>query len=118
MDMHFEGVIFHTHADELARRLGHDYPPCAVLDVRSDEEFNRGHISGSIRTSPALTSLPAGTDSATEFFILGADPLDQKVRIAAQALRGLGASRVVEVTGGFLEWARQGLPVATERSTG
>ncbi len=42
MDMHFEGVIFHTHADELERRLGHAFPPFAVLDVRPRADHARG----------------------------------------------------------------------------
>ena len=39
MDMHFEGVIFQTHAEELRRRLEHPYPPFMVLDLREQEEF-------------------------------------------------------------------------------
>ena len=36
MDPHFDGVIFATHAEELARRIKFEYPPFAVLDVRQD----------------------------------------------------------------------------------
>ena len=117
MDMHFEGVIFHTHANELARRLGYQYPSFAVLDVRSEGAFARSRVPGSIRVAPGdLSAFPASTDAATEFFIVGQDPTDGVVRQAAHALKKLGARRVVEVTGGFFEWARQGLPIERGRS--
>ena len=63
MDMHFEGVIFHTYADELERRLAHAFPPFAVLDVRPRADHDRSRIRDSISVSPeSLASLPDGTD--------------------------------------------------------
>ncbi len=111
MDMHFEGIVFHTYADELARRLEHAHPPFAVLDVRSKGERERRRIAGSLRADAAsLIAFPAGTDEKTEFFLVGADHKDGRVRQAALALKTLKARRVVEVTGGLLEWVRRGLP--------
>ena len=117
MDMHFEGVIFHTHADELARRLRYPHPPFAVLDTRGETDFGRNRIPGSVRVAPsALDDFPTGTDAATEFFVVGRDPQDGAVRQVARALQSLGARRIVEVTGGFFEWVRQGLPTENARS--
>ena len=114
MDMHFEGVIFHTHADELARRLGHTFPPFAILDVRPRADHGRSRIRGSISIDPErLESLPSGTHETTEMFVIGADHADRAVRTAALALKQLGARRVVEVTGGYYEWRRRGLPEET-----
>lgn len=114
MDMHFEGVIFHTHADELERRLGHAFPPFAVLDVRPGADHARSRIRGSISVDPeSLEQLPDGTDEATELLVIGADHADPAVRRAALALKGLGVRRVVEVTGGYYEWRRRGLPEET-----
>ncbi|MCP4201954.1 MAG: rhodanese-like domain-containing protein [bacterium] len=114
MDMHFEGVIFHTHADELERRLGHDFPPFAVLDVRPQTDHARRRIRGSISIdADHLEQLPEGTDMATEFFVVGTGHADAAVRRAALALKGIGARRVVEVTGGYYEWRRRGLPEET-----
>lgn len=111
MDMHFEGVIFHTHADELGRRLGHEFPPFAVLDVRSRADYAKSHIEGSIHVdSEKLARFPAGTDDATELFIVGTGHADPAVRRAALALKELGARRLVELTGGYTEWRRKGLP--------
>lgn len=114
MDMHFEGVIFHTHADELARRLGHAFPPFAVLDVRPPADHGKSRIVGSVSVdADRLDALPNGTNEATEMFVIGTGHTDPRVRSAALALKRLGVRRVVEVTGGYYEWHRRGLPEAT-----
>ncbi len=118
MDMHFEGVIFHTYADELGRRLGHTFPPFAVLDVRPRADHDRSRIRGSISVNPeSMASLPDGTDEGTELFIVGTGHSDPAVRRVALALKELGARRIVEVTGGYYEWQRRGLPEETSRTT-
>ena len=117
MDMHFEGVIFSTHADELARRLDHEYPPSLVLDVRDEGAFAQARVRNSIRVSPSsLSDFPGGTDAGTEFFVMGVDATDNAVRETATVLKKLGARRVVEVTGGFFEWVRQGHALERGRS--
>ncbi len=119
MDMHFEGVIFHSHAEELERRLGHAFPPFAVLDVRPGAEHGRSRIRGSISVdSKRLDRLPEGTDYVTELFVVGANHVDPAVRRAALALKALGARRVVEVTGGYHEWRRRGLPEEASQPAG
>lgn len=111
MDMHFDGVIFHTYADELARRMDHPYPPFSVLDVRSREEHAKSRIPGSLSLdSDRLEALPGDAGAATELFVVGSNHTDPRVRQAALALKRLGARRVVEVTGGYHEWRRRGLP--------
>lgn len=114
MDMHFEGVIFHSHADELGRRLGHTFPPFAILDVRPRADHGKSRIPGSMCIDPErLEALPRGTNEATEMFVMGTGLSDRTVRSAALALKRLGARRVVEVTGGYYEWRRRGLPEET-----
>ncbi len=118
MDMHFEGVIFHTHADELARRLGHAFPAFSILDVRPRADHGKSRIPGSVSIDPEhLESLPSGTNEATEIFVVGSGHTDRAVRSAALALKRLGARRVVEVTGGYYEWRRRGLPEETDQAT-
>lgn len=113
MDMHFDGVIFQTHAAELARRLGHPHPPFAVIDVRGQGEWAAGHIPGSLPATPATLErgLPDGTTSQTEFFVVGSDPTDPAPRAASLELERLGATRRVELPGGMAEWTALGLPV-------
>ena len=48
MDPHFDGVIFQTHAAELRRRLPHPWPPFVVVDVRPEEEYEKGRIPGAV----------------------------------------------------------------------
>lgn len=113
MDMHFDGVIFQSHVQELRRRAEHPHPPFCILDVRDPADYRQGHVPGAVPASPAdlAAALPAGTSPATEFFIVGADPDDGRVREASLALGAHGARRRVEVPGGVLEWRQAGYPV-------
>lgn len=116
MDPHFEGVIFQTHAKELARRLEHRFPAWCALDVRSPSEFSSGHLEGARNESveTLATGLPEGTDQGTEFFVVGAGPEDRRLRATSEALRQHGARRVVELSGGIAEWSAFGLPLIGE----
>ena len=112
MDPHFDGLIFRISSQELQRRIQFDHPPFLVIDVRRDTERTSGAIAGSHPLSPSSLgdSLPEGTSSQTEFFVVGSDQTDARVREMAQGLRGLGAQRVVELPGGMHEWQAEGLP--------
>ena len=118
MDPHFEGVIFQTHAAELMKRLGHEFPRYCALDVRDASAFASAHIPSARHSSPTDLSaaLPEGTDSTTEFFVIGSGPEDSSVREATQALRGNGALRVVEFSGGMSEWTAYGYQTDTEQA--
>lgn len=113
MDPHFDGVIFKTHAAELARRLRHPFPPFAVLDARSPAEHGSGHVPGARLASldGLAQGLPPGTGPGTEFFVVGEGLEDPRVRPVSLALKKLGAHRVVELTGGMVEWRRTGFEV-------
>jgi rhodanese-related sulfurtransferase len=111
MDMHFDGVIYQTYAGELARRQRYSHPPYRIVDVRDAADFERGHIAGAIRATATKSGLPDGATPGTEFFVVGTDPDDARVRQASLALRARGALRCVELPGGMLEWRQSGLPV-------
>jgi rhodanese-related sulfurtransferase len=109
MDPHFDGVIFKTHAGELIRRIRRPHPPFCVTDARWRGEYDEGHIPGAFPAGPdGPTALPPGTTEHTEFFVVGSVPEDPAMRRASMALRGLGAHRVVELTGGMVEWRLAG----------
>ena len=112
MDMHFEGVIFQTHAAELRRRLDRPHPPFAVLDLRAEADWAAGHIPGARAASVAALEhgLPEGTTPATEFFLVGSGPTDPAPRAASVALKRLGAHRRVEFSGGMHEWRAPAYP--------
>ena len=113
MDMHFDGVIFQTHAAELRRRLDHPHPPFAVLDLRAHEAWVDGHIPGALTVSVEALErgLPEGTTETTEFFLVGSGPTDPAPRAASLALQRIGARRRVELPGGMHEWRASGMPV-------
>ena len=118
MDMHFHGVIYQTHARELSRRVQYPHPPFLIVDVRDSGAFDLGHIAGAVRAQPDKLSagLPEGCSTATEFFVVGADPKDTRVREASLALRAHGALRCVEFSGGMREWLQSGYGVESGRS--
>jgi hypothetical protein len=58
-------------------------------------------------------TLPPGTTEHTELFVIGSGPEDPAMRRVSLALRRLGARRVVEVTGGMVEWKLAGGAVET-----
>lgn len=114
MDPHFDGVIFKTHAGELIRRIRRPFPPFCVVDARWRGEYEEGHIPGAFPAGPdGLAALPPGTTEHTEFFVVGSGPEEPAMRRVSLALRRLGARRVVEVTGGMVEWKRAGGPLET-----
>jgi len=115
MDMHFDGVIFQTHASELRRRLSRPYPPCLVIDTRPRAAWAAGHIAGAVPlgADELADGLPEGGSTTTEYFIVGADPRDGSVRRATEALRRHGARRCVELGGGMLEWRERGFETET-----
>lgn len=118
MDTHFGVQLFQTHAAELARRISKPFPPFAVVDVRPAAAFARGRVPGSLSASPEsiIDRLPEGIGPETEVFVLGAGTEDRDRRRAALALRAHGVRRVVEVTGGMVEWMARGLPLEPERA--
>lgn len=112
-------MIFQTYAAELARRLRFASPPFRVIDVRPSAAYASGHIPGavssaSIEPSALVASAPGGR---IEIFVVGRGPGDPEAREASLALLHAGAHRVVELTGGMLEWERDGLRVeSSERA--
>jgi rhodanese-related sulfurtransferase len=120
MDPHFDGVLFKTHAAELARRLRFPFPPFRVLDVRPREEYERGHIPGALHVTPAQLSAgpPEWAQGRVELFVAGSGPGDPAVREASLALMRHGAHRIVELVGGMYEWERAGRPVSASPAGG
>jgi len=112
MDPHFDGVIFKTHAAELIRRVRRPFPPFCVVDARWRGDYEEGHIPGAYPAGPdGPAALPPGTTERTEFFAVGSVPEDPAMRQVSLALRRLGARRVVELTGGMVEWRLAAGPI-------
>lgn len=97
---------------EAAARIAAD-DALRVLDVRSDEEWNTGHICGATHVMAGL--LP---ERAAEF--AGDTPLavvcgtGYRSTVAASVLERAGARSVISVAGGMTAWHEAGLPVCGE----
>jgi len=103
--------IVHAAAADLAPRIAAG--DVRVLDVRARSEWDHGHVAGAVnipvgelpgrldevpRDQPLVVHCQGGTRSA----------------IAASILRKAGIGDVIDMRGGFGEWARAGLPSVTE----
>jgi thiosulfate/3-mercaptopyruvate sulfurtransferase len=107
----------------------------AILwDVRSEEDYKKGHIPGAINFDDPQTQLrdgksedylpvpqlaqilgEAGIDPRREIVVYGAKALPNAY-FAQQTLSYLGVERVRVYHGGFDDWKAAGKPVSTERA--
>jgi hydroxyacylglutathione hydrolase len=100
-------------ARDLSDRL--DAGTAAVLDVRSRDEWEEGHI-------PGVVNIPAGEIADRMGELPQNRPLvvhcqgGTRSAIAASLLDARGVTEVLDLPGGFAEWEREGLPV--ERDSG
>jgi len=97
-------------ADQLAERIAAGSPP-VVLDVRSQEEFARGHIPGAINIPHAelagrLTEIPG--DSSREIVVHCQS--GRRAGMAEDVLREHGYTNVRDLTGHWQGWQAAGLP--------
>jgi len=99
---------------------GHVY-----LDVRTEEEFARGHVEGSVCV-PVYFTGPGGNMVANPDFLAGVEAalpeadLDTPFVIGCRSgvrsldagalMRDAGYLTLLNVEGGFLDWDAQGLP--------
>lgn len=95
---------------QLSERLSADAPP-VVLDVRTEREWNAGHIEGALHIPVAevgarLAEIPRDRDVVVH---CGVAP---RARAAEAELVKNGYERVKHLEGGFTAWAAAGLPVA------
>ena len=97
---------------DLAERLASDAPP-VVLDVRSDGEWNAGHIEGALHIPVAevearISEIPRDRDVVVH---CGVAP---RARAAEAVLVKSGHERIQHLEGGFTAWGSAGLPVSTD----
>ncbi len=95
---------------ELARRRdgGDDVQ---ILDVRSRQEYDAGHIPGSVfETYHDIRSLPDGIDPSRPVAVICGS--GQRAAVAASLVRRYGATVVAHVVnGGVPQWGREGHPL-------
>ncbi|WP_353051383.1 rhodanese-like domain-containing protein [Herbidospora sp. NBRC 101105] len=103
-----------TDVADVARDLAHGVTGVVVVDVRSLESWDQGHVPGALHIP--VSEIPATTlpfDQVVVVYCWG--PGCNGAQQGGAAFARLGY-RVKEMIGGFEYWAREGLPV--ERGDG
>jgi glyoxylase-like metal-dependent hydrolase (beta-lactamase superfamily II)/rhodanese-related sulfurtransferase len=102
--------IERLRADGLHARSEED-PSLQILDVRERDEWDAGHIPGSIHVPyHDIHSMPDALDAARPVAVLCAS--GQRAAVAASLVARFGGERVVHVVdGGVGTWERAGHPV-------
>ncbi len=83
-----------------------------VLDIRSNDDFKRGHITGARNIPLAQLSGQIGSlENAKDAPIIVVCQAGMSAQGAAKQLSAAGFSRVAVLTGGMGKWAEASLPV-------
>ncbi|MFJ9589108.1 rhodanese-like domain-containing protein [Streptomyces acidicola] len=113
---HFRASLaFHTDVSDVAAALAADGDPgFVVLDSRSTESWDQGHVPGAVHLPTALIADEAERllDKAVPVVTYCWGPGCNGATRAALALAELGF-RVKEMLGGFEYWVREGLAYET-----
>jgi rhodanese-related sulfurtransferase len=103
-------LSFQTDVADVHAALRTGDPGFVLVDVRSRESWNQGHVPGA-RHLP-IADLPADLDPAQPVVVHCWGPGCNGAAKAGLALARAGYA-VREMIGGFEYWAREGLPVET-----
>ncbi|MFP1628501.1 rhodanese-like domain-containing protein [Streptomyces sp. 5K101] len=112
-------LAFHTDVSDVAAALAADGDPgFVVLDSRSTESWDQGHVPGAVHLPTALIPEQAESllDKSVPVVTYCWSPGCNGATRAALALAELGF-QVKEMLGGFEYWAREGLAYETWQGT-
>jgi thioredoxin len=87
-----------------------------ILDVRSAEEFQNGHIEGAVNAdinSPSFQQTASTLEKEKTVFVYCLS--GARSASAAGQLKDMGFTKIVNLTGGMLAWQSANLPVATNQ---
>jgi hydroxyacylglutathione hydrolase len=109
---HLQQIPSITLPEFIARQNGNGQ---VVLDVRSEGEWNAGHVPGSLNIPVAqlaeqVQQIPSGHE------VLIHCQTGARAAIGASLLRAHGITDVTLFSGGFAEWRAAGLPVDSQAS--
>lgn len=89
-----------------------------IVDIRKAENFNAGHIPGSINIFlPELTAYEPRLGKATHIVVYGRGWHDALSRAAGKRLLAMGYKGVQDFQGGLESWQSEGRLVAVIRDT-
>ena len=99
--------------DEVHERLSQD-PPIRVLDVRTDQEWEEGHVCNAVHVMGGYVADRAGELTEGDAPLAVICSTGYRSTVAASVLARAGARRVANVAGGMTAWRQSGLPVCRE----
>lgn len=89
-----------------------------ILDVRTLDEYEKGHIEGAILadfSSPLFQDVTAKLDKTKTVYVYCLS--GGRSSSAASQLQEMGFKSIVNLTGGMLAWQSANLPVSTQEGT-
>jgi thioredoxin len=105
-----EAIAFQKSINSEARKQ--------ILDVRSAEEFQNGHIEGAVNAdinSPSFQQTASTLEKENTVFVYCLS--GARSASAAGQLKEMGFTKIVNLTGGMLAWQSSDLPISTSQST-
>ncbi|MEU6456371.1 rhodanese-like domain-containing protein [Streptomyces sp. NPDC127113] len=112
-------LAFHTDVSDVAAAMAADGGPgFTLVDCRSTESWDQGHVPGAVHLPTAHVAQQAGRllDPAVPVVTYCWGPACDGATRAALALAELGYP-VKEMRGGFEYWVREGFAYGTRRGT-
>ena len=88
-----------------------------ILDVRSTEEYQNGHIEGAVNAdinSPSFQQTASTLEKEKTVFVYCLS--GARSASAAGQLKEMGFTKIVNLTGGMLAWQSSDLPISTSQS--
>lgn len=110
---HRLGTIAQIESTDLAESLKHG--GVTVIDVRSDSEWDEGHIAGARHVALGHLAERASEIPRSKPVVLQCQG-GGRSSIAASVLRSRGFDQVINLSGGLSGWIREGLPTETSNS--
>ena len=90
-----------------------DNPNFRILDVRTPDEYNTGHVEGAINVdynSDTFKDILATLDRSGEYLVYCRD--GERSSGAIEIMEDLEFTMVYHIKGGIIEWSAEGLPFA------
>lgn len=106
------GATLETVSPQVAAEVIASEPAPVVLDIRTPDEFNQGHLEGAVNIDfyePTFASDLDALDKDIPYVVYCRS--DSRSGQAMQMFEELGFTDVTEIDGGIVAWNESGLPI-------
>jgi rhodanese-related sulfurtransferase len=106
-----EPIKAQSSVTDLKQRLDWGEPALTIIDVRSRDAFNVGHIMGAISVpmGKLVEKVQNSLETNRDIYIYGDN--EEETATAVSALKDAGYERVAQLLGGLSAWQKSGYPV-------